>query len=56
MPIETSAILMAVAMKVGCPVAAKKKMNAPLTMIVTVIAAERRCIRQKMQEITVIAI
>ncbi len=46
---------MAIAMKVGWPVAAKKAMNAPLTIAVTVMAAERRCIRQKMQAITVMA-
>jgi hypothetical protein len=55
MPIETSAMLMAVASKVGCPVMAKKTMKALSTITVTLIAAGRKCVRQKMQLITVIA-
>ena len=46
---------MAMATNVGCPVAAKNAMNAPLTITVTVTAAGRRCIRQKMHAITVMA-
>ncbi|MNU73134.1 hypothetical protein D3C71_626120 [compost metagenome] len=56
MPVQTSSTLMAMATNVGCRDARKKAMKAPLTMTVTMKAAERTYIRQKMQEMTVIAI
>ncbi|MNL77726.1 hypothetical protein D3C87_2039650 [compost metagenome] len=42
-------------MKVGSPDITMKTKKGMLTIIVTMKAAERRCIRQKMQPITVIA-
>ncbi|MNL63197.1 hypothetical protein D3C87_1873080 [compost metagenome] len=55
MPVQTSKTLIAMATNVGCAVEAKKAINAPLTMSVTIKAAERTYIRQKMQEMTVMA-
>ena len=54
-PIDTRATLMAVAIRVGWPLMAKKPTKALSTIAVTVIAAGRKCIRQKMQLITVMA-
>ncbi|MNW11955.1 hypothetical protein D3C71_2095200 [compost metagenome] len=55
MPAQTNRTLMAMAMNVGCCEAKKKMTKAPLTMAVTMNAAERTYIRQKMQDMTVIA-
>ncbi len=53
MAIETSAMLSATAASDGWPCWKKKMMKGTLTTRVTARAAERRCIRQKMQPMTV---
>ncbi|MNU09664.1 hypothetical protein D3C72_2563590 [compost metagenome] len=51
----TRMTLTPVATKVGSPLSTMAMKKGMLTRTVTTIAAERRCIRQKMQPITVIA-
>ena len=52
---ETSARLSAIATKVDCPVQTRNAMVGRIPTTVNIKAAGRKCIRQKMLPITVIA-
>ena len=51
----TSSTLIASAMKVGCAVEKKKVTKPALSTTATMKAAERRCVRQKMTPMPVMA-